>query len=424
MSEDEPRGRIGRLVPGLLRQPGPFRVFWAGQTVSLFGDQVSLIAVPLTAVLILHAGPAEMGGLVAAAWLPSLLFALHAGARVDRSRHRRRIMIAADLGRAALLLTVPAAAALHVLTLAQLYAVVFLNGTLSVLFGVATQTLFISTVPRERFVEGQSLLHGSRAFSFIGGPSAGGLLAQALSAPGALVADAASFLASAVSLSLIAPAEPEAERRGRGQVLTGLRFVFGTPVMRAALGATATINLFQLAYGALAVLYIVDELRVAPGVLGLVLGCGSVGALLGSVLAGRLARRVGIGRAFLIGCIAFPAPLLLVPLAGGPMPVVLAMLLAAQFGAGMGVVILDISAGAIFAALIPDQLRSRVSGAYTVVNYGVRPLGSLLGGALGAAIGIRPTMAVVVVLATAGFLWLLPSPIPRMATLPATAEAG
>jgi len=421
---DEPRGRLQRLVPGLLRQPGPFRVFWAGQTVSLFGDQVSVIAVPLTAVLVLHAGPAEMGGLVAAAWLPSLLFALHAGAWVDRTGHRRRIMLAADVGRALCLLTVPAAAALHGLTLVQLYAVVFVNGSLSVLFNVSSQAFFVSTVPREQYVEGQSLVHGSRAFALIGGPSVGGLLAQALSAPGALVADAISFLASALSLSAVNPPEPETERDGRGLVLSGLRFVFRTPVMRAALGATATINLFQLAYSALAVLYIVDQLRVTPGVLGVVLGCGSVGALLGSVAAGRLARRAGIGPTFVIGCVLFPAPLLLTPLAGGPMPVVLAMLLAAQFGAGMGVMILDISAGAIFAALIPNRLRSRVSGAYTVVNYGVRPIGSLLGGALGTAIGVRPTLFLVIACATLGFLWLLPSPVLRMAALPAPAEVG
>jgi MFS family permease len=421
---DHERSGPRRLVPGLLRRPGSFRVFWAGQTISLFGDQISLIAVPLTAVLVLHAGPAQMGGLVAAAWLPSLLFALHAGAWADRTGHRRRIMIAADLGRAAVLLTVPAAAALHALTLVQLYAVVFLNGSLSVLFNVSGTTLFVSTVPPERYVEGQSLLHGSRAFSFIGGPSVGGLLTQALSGPGALVADAASFVASALSLSRIAPPEPEPEQEQerRGLLLSGLRFVFRTPVIRAALGATATINLFQLAYSALAVLYVVGELRVTPGVLGLVLGAGSVGALIGSVLAGRLARRAGIGPAFLIGCVLFPAPLVLTPLAGGPMPLVLAMLFAAQFGAGMGVMILDISIGAIFAAVIPNQIRSRVAGAYTVVNYGVRPIGSLLGGALGASLGVRPTLLVVVACATLGFLWLLPSPVPRMAALPAPAE--
>jgi MFS family permease len=424
MTEDQPTGAVRHLVPGLLRRRGPFRVMWAGQTISMFGDQVSLIAVPLTAVLVLHAGPAEMGGIVAAAWLPSLLFALHAGAWVDRTGRRRRIMIAADVGRAALLLTVPVAAALHALTLVHLSAVVFLNGSLSVLFNVSGTTLFVSTVPPERYVEGQSLLHGSRAFSFVGGPSAGGLLAQALSAPGALIADAASFLASALSLSLISPAEPEVEQERRGLVRSGLRFVFRTPVMRAALGATATINLFNLAYGALAILYIVGELHVAPAVLGLIIGGGCVGGLLGAVLAGPLSRRVGIGPAFVIGCVVFPAALVLTPLAGGPMPLVLATLFVAQFVAALGLMVLDISIGAIFAALIPNQLRSRVTGAYTVVNFGVRPVGSLLGGALGAAVGVRPTLVAVTLAAVLGFLWLLPSPIPRMATLPGPAEPG
>ncbi|HEY4025110.1 MAG TPA: MFS transporter [Candidatus Dormibacteraeota bacterium] len=410
------------MIPGLVRQPGPFRVYWAGQTISLFGDQVSLIALPLVAVLVLHAGPAEMGYLVAAAWLPSLLFGLHAGAWVDRYRRRRLLMIAADIGRALLLATVPVAAALHALTFVQLLAVVFINGTLSMLFNMSAQILFVSTVPKERYVEGMSLLNGSRAFSFVSGPTVGGLLVQALSAPVALVADAISFIGSAVSLAMIAPAEPAAESERRGQVLAGIRFVLGAPVMRAALASTATINLFNLAYGALVVLYIVRSLHVPPSTLGLVLGSGAVGGLIGSLITAPLGRRIGIGPAFLLGCILFPAPLLLVPLAGGPMPVVLALLFLSQFGAGLGVMILDISVGAIFAALIPDQLRARVAGAYSVVNYGVRPVGALLGGALGAAIGTRPTLLLVTIAAIAGFLWLLPSPIRRMKTLPDSAK--
>ncbi len=377
---------------------------------------------PLVAVLVLDAGPTEMGYLVAAAWLPSLLFALHAGAWVDRRRRRRLVMIACDLGRAALLATIPVAAALHVLTLAQLYAVVFVNGTMSLLFTVCAQTMFQAIVPRERYVEGMALLNGSRAFSFVGGTSLGGLLVQALSAPGALVADAASFLVSALSLAAIGPVETPPEERGRGHVLAGVRFILTNPTIRAELAATATINLFQLAYSALAVLYIRPRPRRAARVLGLVLGSGAVGGLAGSVLTARLSRRTGIGPAFLAGCVLFSAPLALVGLAGGPTPLVLAMLFLAQFGSGIGVIVLDISGGAILAALIPPRMRARVSGAYTMVNYGVRPVGSVLGGLLGAAVGVRPTLLIVVALATAGFLWLLPSPIPRMRALPDTAE--
>jgi predicted MFS family arabinose efflux permease len=144
--------------------------------------------------------------------------------------------------------------------------------------------------------------------------------------------------------------------------------------------------------------------------------------VIGSLVTGRLGRRIGIGPAFLLGCVLFPAPLVLVPLADGPKPLVLSFLFLAEFGSGVGVMILDISAGAIFAALIPDRLRARVSGAYLTVNYGVRPLGSLAGGALGSTIGLRPTLWIATVGAIAGVLWLLPSPVARLQALPEPAE--
>jgi predicted MFS family arabinose efflux permease len=131
-----------------------------------------------------------------------------------------------------------------------------------------------------------------------------------------------------------------------------------------------------------------------------------------------VSRRIGIGPAFVLGCFLFPAPLVLVPLAGGPQPLVLAFLFIAEFGSGLGVMMLDISAASIYTAAVPDRLRARFSGAYMVVNMGVRPLGSLLGGALGTAVGLRPTLVIATLGAIAGVLWLLPSPYPRMRELP------
>jgi MFS family permease len=375
------------------------------------------------AVLLLHAGPAEMGYLTAAAWLPFLFFALPAGALVDRVRRRRRLMIAADLGRAVLLLTVPATAALHALTLGQLFAVAFLSGVCSVFFGGAYQVLFVAMVPRAAYVEGQSLLNGSRAFSFVSGPAVAGFLVQLFSGPVALVVDAVSFLASALVLSRISPVEPEPEKVERGHLLNGVRFILRSPVMRASLLATATINLFNLAYSALAILYIVRYLHLPPALLGTVLAIGSVGGLAGSMLAGRLGRRIGIGPAYALGCVLFTAPLMLVPLAGGPRPLVIAILALAQALAAIGVMVLDISVGAIFAALVPDRLRARVAGAYTVVNYGVRPIGAVVGGWLAAAVGVRPALLLATAGAVLGVLWLLPSPILRMRELPEPAAA-
>src|SRR3984957_2608589 len=198
---------LGGLLPPLLRDR-VFRRYWGASTVSMFGDQISSVALPLTAVLVLHAGAASMGYLTALQWLPSLLFALHAGAWVDRRGKRRMAMILADLGRAAALATIPLCYALHALTLAQMYVVTFIAGALSVLFTVSDGTLFVSIVPPDSYVDGQSLIYGSRAFSFMGGPSVGGLLVEALTAPFAVVADALSFLGSAVQLAVIKPAEP------------------------------------------------------------------------------------------------------------------------------------------------------------------------------------------------------------------------
>ena len=416
------RARLRARIPALLGER-PFRRYWSAQTISMFGDQVSAIALPLTGVLVLHASAAQMGYLTAIEWLPSLLFALHAGAWVDRRGHRRATMIVADVGRALLLLSVPVCYGLGVLTLGQLYAVAFAAGTLSVLFTVSDATLFVALVDAGRYVEGQSLVYGSRALSFVGGPSAGGLLVQALSAPLALVADALSFLGSAFFLGRIRPAEPPTAGREKGALAAGLKFILRSGIVRASLAAVAVINFFNLMFFALFLLYATRSLHVRPGPLGLVLGVGAVGGVLGSVLTRRLAAKIGIGWAYVVGCVVFPAPLMLVPLAGGPAPVVLAMLFGAEFLSGFGVMVLDISIGSIFAAVIPDHLRSRVTGAFQAINYGTRPLGSLTGGALGALLGLRPALWIATAGGALGFVWLLPSPLPRF-RMPAAEPAG
>jgi MFS family permease len=416
-------GAGGRsLIPALLRENRDFRRFFAGQAISLVGDQVTLIALPLVAVLVLHAGAAQMGYLMTAALVPNLLFSLHAGAWVDRRGRRRQVMLGADVGRAVLLATIPISYAFGVLTFEQLYVVAFLTGTLSVFFYVAYSTLFVSLVPRKRYVEANSLLHGSRALSFVGGPSLGGALVQFLSAPVALAADAVSFLASALSLSRISPVEPPTEPAERGHFRAGAGYIRRTPAIFSSLLATAWINFFNFVFWAIFILYATRSLGIRAGVLGAVLGAASVGGVLGSVATGRIGRRIGIGPTFVAGCVLFPAPLVLVPLAAGPRWAVVGCLFLAEFFSGFGVMMLDIAGGSIKAALVPDRLRARVSGAYMVVNYGVRPLGALAGGLLGSAVGLRPTLWIASVCAVAGVLFLLPSPIPGMRELPECSE--
>ena len=398
-----------------------FRNFWLGETISLLGDQISLIALPLAAVLVLDAGPADMGYLTAAGLAPHLLLSLPAGVWLDRVARRRRIMIAADFGRALLVATVPLAYAFDALTMAQLYGVAFAVGSLAVFFDLSYSTVFVSITSREHYVEGNALVNGSRSFSFVGGPSLGGLLVQLFSAPFALLADAVSFLVSALFLGRIRADEPliEPEEGGmRAQIATGIRFIAGSRIFRPMLAGVATLNFFNFVFGALLVLFATRELDIAPGTLGAVLGAGAVGGLVGAVVAGRIGRSLGVGPAFILGCLLFPAPLVLVPLAGGPRPAVLGMLFAAEFLSGFGVMILDINVGAIILAATPHRLRSRATGAFRFVNYGIRPLGALAGGALGSSIGLRPTLFIGSVGALAGLLWLLPSPIPKLRELP------
>jgi MFS family permease len=398
-----------------------FRNFWLGQTISLFGDQVSLIALPLAAVLVLDAGAADMGLLTAAAYAPHLLLSLPAGVWLDRVARRLRVMIAADIARALLFASIPLAYALDVLTLAQLYAVAFLAGCLAVFFDISFSTVYVAITTRDRYVEANSLLHGSRSFSFVAGPSTGGLLVQAFSAPFALLADAASFVVSALFLARIGAEEPALEKSTesvRHRVRAGIEFIARSWFFRPTLASVATLNFFNFAFQALFVLFVTRELGVGAGTLGLVLGAGAVGGIVGAVVASRVGRVLGLGRAFLLGMVLFPAPLLLVPLADGPEPLVLAMLFAAEFLSGLGVMILDINVGALMLAFTPHHLLSRATATFRFVNYGVRPLGALVGGALGTAIGLRPTLFVATGCALAGVLWLLPSQVPRVRELP------
>ena len=418
------RSPLARLVPPLLHET-QFRRFWIGQTVSVVGDQISAVAMPLVAVLALDADPAQMGFLTAATLLPHLLFSLAAGVWLDRVRSRRRVMILADLLRAAVVLSVPVAFVLGMLTLEQLFVAGFLIGTLTVLFDLSWSVVFVAIAPRERYVQGSALLNGSRSLSYVAGPTIGGGLVQAIGAPLALVTDALSFVASALFLRRVeaaeAPIEPEAGTL-RERILAGMSFIFGDPIMRAVLLSAATINLFNFGFIALFVLYATRELGVSPGVLGLVLGVGALGGLLGATVATRVGRRIGVGPAYALGCVLFPAPLILIPLASGPPAVILGALFLAEFGAGLGVMILDINVGSVMLARTPDRIRSRAMGAFRTVNYGIRPVGAALGGLLGSAIGVRETLFIVTIAPLLGVLWLVWSPVIRLRDLPDSAE--
>jgi predicted MFS family arabinose efflux permease len=369
-------------------------------------------------VLTLDASAADMGFLVAAELSPHLLFSLFAGVWIERIQSRRRLMIAADLARAALLASVPVAAAFDALTFAHLYAAAFGIGTFAVMFDISWSTLFVSVVPRRDVVDANSKLSLSRSVSFVTGPSVAGFLVQILTAPVTLIVDAVSYLGSAVFLSRMRSEEPRVGEDGRDGVLRSLRagfgFVFRDEFIRPELLCVATINLFNFVFHAIFVLYATKELGVEPGLLGLILGAGAVGGIVGALVAGRVERLIGIGPAFTLGAVLFPLPLVLVPLAAGSELTIAIMLGAAEFFCSVGVMILDVNAASLMLFRTPDRLRARMSGTFRFVNYGVRPIGAVLGGALGTALGLQAALWIGVLGALGGVFWLLFSPIPRL----------
>lgn len=420
------RRLAGRVVSPLLHEPD-FRRFWFGQTISVFGDQVTQLGVPLVAVLVLGADATQMGTLLAVGLLPHLLFSLPAGVWLDRVRNRRRLMIAADIARALLIASIPLAYLAGVLTVAQLYIVGFLAGSMAVVFDISWNTLLVAVVRREAFVQANAMFSGSRALAFVGGPPLAGVLVQVMSAPIALVADAVSFVGSALYLGRIRVPEPPieiVEESLRSRLSTGLLFIFRDSIMRPILLSVATINLFNFAFQALFILYVTTALGVAPGILGAALGAGAVGGVIGALIASRVGRRLGLGGAYALGCVIFPVPLVLVPAVNGPPEAVLVMLFTTEFLAGLGVQILDVNVGAVLAARTPDAIRARSGGAFRFVNYGIRPVGAFLGGVLGGVIGVRETLFLVTIAGSLGVLWLIGSPIPGLRDLPEAARVG
>jgi predicted MFS family arabinose efflux permease len=433
------RVRLSPLVPSLLRRPQRFRLLFASHTVSLLGDEVSVIAIPLVAVIVLHAGPGEMGLLMAAGGAPTLLFSLHVGSWLDRSGCTRGSMLAADLGRALLTISIPLAWELNALTATQLFVVAFLAGTLGLVSSVSHSTVFVSLVPRSLYLEANSLLQGARGLSRAVGAGLGGLLVQLLSAPLAVLVDAISFLLSAIfltqlrrrqSVSAVSPGvgsgPPEEQAATRQSVSAGLAWIARDRVIRPMLTAVAINNFFLFGFYTLFVLYATRVLRIPPQLLGVVLGGAAVGALAGSAATSSIRDRIGIGPAFTIGCVLFPAPLIAV--AGIPphgyYVLSVGALFAAQLVSGFGLMMLDVTGGTLRVELIPDDMRARVAGAYMLVNKGVRPLGALVGGLAGGAIGMRLTLAITTIGATSAVLWLVGSPLRRLGAPSGRLEAS
>jgi len=405
-----------------------FVKLWVGQSISLLGSQITFLALPLTAVLVLDATPAQMGFLTAAEAIPSLLVGLFVGVWVDHYR-RRPILIAADLGRAALLIVIPIAAILGVLRIEHLYIVAFLVGALELVFDVAHRSFLPSLVKREQLVEGNSKLEMSRSVAMIIGPGVAGGLVQLVTAPIAIAVNAISFLISALFLGWIrtpelAPKPSDQQQNIWGEIGEGLKLVSNNRLLRAIAGCIGTLGLFNSVLEAVLVLYVTRELGIGPGLLGLAFASGSVGFLLGALLPGWATRRFGLGPGIIGGLLLVGLSDLLIPLLDGSMAVVviLMVLMVAQFFFGLGFVIFNTGQVSLRQAITPDHLQGRMNAVMSFIGWGVVPLGGLLGGGLGEMIGLRPTLLLAALGEILAVLWLLLSPMRSLPEPPVLME--
>jgi MFS family permease len=393
--------------------------YWAGQGVSELGDRVSELALPLIAITTLGASSIEVGVLTAAVWAPQLL-SLFMGAWVDQQPGKRRLLILSDVIQGLAVATLPLVWWLGSLTLVQLVAVALVAGVGRTLSQTAYPPYFASLVTREQYVEANSLLSATRSGSFVAGPALGGALIQALGAPVATVVDAASFVFSAQMIGRVRVTERPPVDRSETLVRRarqGFGYLWRHPYLAASLRCCTTLNFFSFVAAALVVLYASRTLGLSAGVIGLAFGVGAVGGLVGAVLAGRIARRIGTGRVIAIGAVLFSAPYAVVPLAAGPDWSKAAVLALVEAVGGFGIMLFDINLNALQTAVVHDDLRSRVSGAFSTVNYGIRPLGALVGGVLGSLVGVGPTLVLAAVGGALSCLWLVGSPIPATRTI-------
>jgi MFS family permease len=394
---------------------GGFRRLWFGQSVSEFGSQITVLALPLAAVLALHASTFQVGLLTTAGYAAFLLVGLPAGAWVDRMR-RKPVMIAADVIRAIVLASVPVAYELHVLTLAQLYAVAFVQGVATVFFDVAYMSYVPGLVGRENVVEANAKLQTTVSLAQVAGPSASGYLIALLSAPVAFVANAATFVVSVVSLLWIREREAPVQRTGNrslgAEMAEGLRFVVTQPILRMIAGCTSSGNLCSAAVTAISVVFLVRQVHLDAAAIGTLTSIAAVGGVVGALSCGVLRRWIGSARIIWLSVtVCCPFALLLPATFPG---VGLACYAVGAFMISFGNVVYNVHQASFRQMLCPPELLGRMNATIRFIVWGTLPLGGLLGGALGSWLGVRDAMWVGAIGLTLSPIWVLASPLLRM----------
>jgi len=399
-----------------------FMLLWTGQAVSEVGSMVTQVAIPLVALLTLHASTLEVALLAAANSAAFLFVALQAGAILDRLR-KKPVLVRTDLARAVLLASIPLAQAFGALTLAQLYVVALASSVLTVFFDVAYQSYLPLLVDPDQLVDGNAKIGGSGAFAQFAGPGLGGLLVGLVGAAYAVVVDAVSFLISTVATAAVRdseqqPAPPAAGARLRDEIREGLRFVIRHPVLSRVVGCTGTSNFFSGMYGAVEVVFLVRVLQASPAVVGLVFSLAAIGGLAGAATATRISRRIGSARTIWLS-LAVTGPFGLLAPAAFPGWGVL-LISAASLFASFGAVVYNTAQVSYRQAICPPRLLGRMNASVRFIVWGTIPLGAVAGGALGTLAGSRVTLLVAALGMWWAALWVIFSPLFGLRDVPAT----
>lgn len=406
-----------------------FRRLWGGATASTFGAEIAEIAMPLLALLTLSASATELSALRVAQFLPFLLAALPLGLVVDRHRaYRLRLMIGADLGRFLLVASIPVAVWAGVASMEMLYLVVFAAGVLTVLFKVADFAFLPTLLGPERLVDANGKLEATHSAGEIGGRGIGGLLVQALTAPVALGVNALGYLTSALCLSRIRtpdsqpptpPDEPEGAtpRTGRQQVWEGVRVAFGNRYIRPLLGEATTFNFFNEIFLLGLMLWMVRDLHLTAGLIGLVFTAGGIGSFVGAWFGSYITGRFGYGRVLLITLIlGNGAPLALA--AGGQVQGAVVVLLCAVFVLmGVGIGVANVHAVSLRQTALPEHLTGRTNAAYRVLSWGVVPFGAALGGLVASTTSGHTAMVLGAAGIASATLWVAFSAVPGLRSI-------
>jgi MFS family permease len=370
-----------------------FELLWAGLSVSLLGSELTAIALPLLAALTLHASPLEMGAIAACGKAAYLVVGVPAGALADRVR-RRPLIVIADVARAALLAGVVVLAATGSLSVPLVAAAAFALAALSALFDVAYYAYLPWILGRDRLLRGNGRLQASYSTAESAGPGLGGLIVAAAGVAAALGADAVSYLISAACTLGVRGGEPARERGAPLGMGAGIATLLGSPLLRPIVIVSALASVgFDLSL-AVTVLFLVHDIGLGAALIGLAFAARGFGAVPGALLADRVARRLGLGRAIAGGWIVQGIGLLTLPLAAGPLPIALATIALSGLVTGVGETIANVGQWSLRQAIVPDHLQARVTGAQRAIVYGAGTLGALAGGILGQTIGLRATLAV------------------------------